>query len=148
MAILAENRKARFDYEILETFEAGLVLNGQEVKSAKAGRMQIAGSHVSIRGGEAYLAGSSIPPYQPINAPSDYAPERNRKLLLRKHELSSLLGKSAQMGLTIIPLKVYTLKGNIKLEIALARGKKKHDKRQVLKRREHEREIRKHLRLS
>ena len=151
MKPLAENKKAYFSYEILETFEAGISLIGQEVKSIKSGRMNLKGSYVvlkqSIKGKtpEVFLIGSTIPPYQPKNAPPDYDPQRSRKLLLRKQEIKYLIGKTSQKGLTVIPLKVYTKKGRIKLEFALVKGKKKADKRETIKKREIEREIRRTL---
>ena len=141
MPTLAENRKAYHDYSILETFEAGLVLQGQEVKSVRAGSIQLAGSYVSFRGQELFLAGATIPPYQPKNAPSDYGPARPRKLLLNKAELRTLLGRAKQEGLTFVPLRVYTSKTRIKLAFGIARGKKKGDKRELLKKREAQREM-------
>lgn len=147
MKPLAENRKAYFNYEILEKYNAGISLIGQEVKSIKQGHMSLEGSYVVIRGGEAFLLGAHVPPYQPKNAPKDYDPERTRKLLLRKDELRYLIGKTQEKGLTLLPLKVYTLKSNIKLEFALARGKKKKDKRETIKKREAEREIQREMNL-
>jgi len=141
MPILAENRKAQHDYQILETFEAGLVLTGQEVKAIRQGKIQLAGSFVSFRGEELFLLGATIPPYQPKNAPSDYDPDRARKLLLRKEELRSLQGRARQEGLTFVPLRVYTSKAKIKLAFGLARGKRKGDKRELLKKREAQREM-------
>ncbi|MDO8470382.1 MAG: SsrA-binding protein SmpB [bacterium] len=142
MANLAENRKAHFDYDILETFHAGIVLLGQEVKSIKLGRMQLQGSYVVFKGNEVFLVGSTVPPYQPKNTPESYNSERSRKLLLQKREISYLTGKSKEGGLTLIPLKVYTGKrGTIKLEFGLARGRKTKDKREELKKRETRREI-------
>lgn len=142
MANLAENRKAHFQYEILETFSAGIVLLGQEVKSIKLGRMQLQGSYVILKGNEVFLVGTTVPPYQPKNTPESYNPERSRKLLLRKPEISYLAGKVKEQGLTLIPLKVYTGKrGTIKIEFGLARGRKGKDKREELKKREAKREI-------
>lgn len=141
MPTLAENRKAYHDYSILETLEAGLVLTGQEVKSARKGSMQLAGSYVSFRGQELFLVGATIPPYQPRNAAADYNPSRARKLLLNKRELHSLFGRAKQEGLTFVPLRVYTSKARIKLAFGLARGKRKGDKRELLKKREAQREI-------
>lgn len=140
MPNLAENRKARFEYEILETFQAGIALLGQEVKSIKSGHIQLAGSYVVFRGEELFLLGAIVPPYQPKNAP-EYNPERSRKLLLKRSELSYLFGKAKQKGLTLIPLKVYTLKGKIKLEFGVARGKKTRDRREQIKKREARREM-------
>lgn len=147
MKPLAENRKAYFDYEVLEKYEAGISLIGQEVKSIKQGHMSLEGSYVVIRGGEAFLLGAYVPPYQPKNAPKDYSPERTRKLLLRKDELRYLIGKTHEKGLTLLPLRVYTLKSNIKIEFALARGKKKKDKRETIKKREAEREMQREINL-
>jgi len=140
MAILSENRKAKFQYEILEKFEAGLVLTGQEVKSTRLGRMTIMGSYVIFKDNEAYLTGSNIPPYQIKNAPIDYDPQRQRKLLLKREEISYLLGKVKERGLTIVPLSVYTKGRQIKLGIGVVRGKKERDKRETIKKREFERE--------
>jgi len=145
MKILAENKKAYFNYEILERFEAGLVLIGQEVKSIKSGRLSLKGSYVVLRGEEPYLIGASIPPYQPKNAAANYEPERSRKLLLNKWEIKKLIGKSKEKSLTLIPLKVYTKNARIKLEFGIAKGRKKFDKREVIKKRETDREIRKAL---
>ena len=141
MRVVAENRSAFQNYQILEKFEAGIVLNGQEVKSIKNGRASLKGSFVAMKGEEAFLLNANIPPYQPQNAPPNYDPQRSRKLLLHKKELKYLLGKSKEKGLTIIPLKLYIKKGKIKVEIALAKGKRKVDKREEIKKREIEREI-------
>ena len=141
METYADNRKARFDYEILEKFQAGLVLNGQEVKSIKSGRIQLAGSYVVARGEELFLLGATIPPYQPNNAPRDYNPERSRKLLLNKKEITYLLGKVKERGLTLVPLKVYSIKAKIKLEFGLGKGKREYDKREKIKKRDTDREI-------
>ncbi len=141
MAVFAENRKAHFNYEILETFQAGLALQGQEVKSTKLGRISLAGAYVVVRREELFLRGAIISPYQPANAPAHYNAGRDRKLLVRKEEIRYLLGKSKERGLTLVPLTVYNDKRNIKLEFGLARGKRKEDKRENLKKREAEREI-------
>lgn len=141
MPTLAENKKAYHDYQILESIEAGLVLQGQEVKAIRQGKIQLAGSFVSFRGSELFLLGATIPPYQPQNAPSDYDSERARKLLLNKEELRSLFGRVKQEGLTFVPLKVYTSKAKIKLSFGIARGKKKGDKRQLLRKREAQQEM-------
>ena len=138
---LSENRKARFDYQILETFEAGIVLSGQEVKSIKAGRANLTGSFVVVKPNGAFLLNAQIPPYQPKNNPNNYEPARTRQLLLHKDELRYLLGKSKEGGLTIVPLSIYTKSRRIKLSIGLARHKKKHDKRELLKRRTAEKEM-------
>lgn len=145
MKVLAENKKAYFKYEILEKFEAGVILIGQEVKSIKSGRINLAGSYVVIRDEEPYLIGCHIPAYQPKNAPPDYNPERSRELLLRKSEIKYLIGKSKQKGLTLVPLRVYTKRGKIKIEFAVVKGKRKIDKRELIKKREAERRIRRVL---
>jgi len=143
MKILAENKKAYFNYRILEKFEVGVSLIGQEVKSIKTRGVNLAGSYVVIKNSEAFWIGARISPYQPKNIPPDYNPERSRKLLLKKSEIKYLIGKTKQKGLTLIPLRVYTKRGKIKLEFGIARGKKKVDKRELIKKREIEREIRK-----
>ena len=145
MKILAENRKAYFNYEILEKFEAGLALIGQEVKSIKLGKVSLVGSYVVLKDNEAYLVGCNIPAYQPKNVQADYNPERQRKLLLRKDEIKYLIVKAKQKGLTLVPLRMYTKKGRIKLEFGIAKGRKRVDKRELIKKRETEREIRKTL---
>ncbi len=142
MATLAENKKAYYDYEILEKFEAGISLIGQEVKSIKTGHVSIKGSYVVIdKNNEVFLIGANIPPYQPKNSPKDYNPERSRKLLLKKKEINYLIGKAQQKGLTLIPLKVYTNRGKIKLEFGIGKGEKRFDKRENIKRREANKEI-------
>lgn len=145
MTELAKNKKAYFDYEILETFNAGMVLKGFEVKAIKNGKINIAGSFVLIRGNQAYLLNADVPPYQTKNTPADYDPKRTRPLLLHKNELKRLTGLTQQKGLTLIPLRAY-IKGNlIKLEFGLCRGKRKYEKRETIKKRETEREIRRYL---
>ncbi len=141
MRVFAENRKARFNYQILEKFEAGMVLIGQEVKSIKSGKMSLAGSYVVLKEEEPYLIGAKIPAYQPKNAPSDYDLERPRKLLLKSSEIKELIGKVKERGLSLIPLKVYTNNAKIKLEFGIGRGKKKSDKRESIKKRETQREM-------
>lgn len=145
MPVLAKNRKAYFDYEILEKFEAGISLIGTEVKSIKNGRISLKGAYVVVKDEEVFLIGANVPAYQPKNAPLDYNPERSRKLLLKKAEIKSLIGKTKMRGLTLVPLKMYTKRGKIKLEIGSGKIKKKTDKRQVIKKREAEKEIRKIL---
>ena len=146
MPTLATNPQAKFDYHILETHEAGLVLTGQEVKSIKNGRVSLKGSYVTIKNEEAWLINAQISPYQPKNAPSDYEPTRSRKLLLHKKEIKSLIGKTKQKGLTLVPLRVYTKGDLIKLEFGLGKGKKKVDKRETIKKREAQRKIKQALR--
>ena len=141
MTIYSENKKALFDYEILEKFEAGLVLFGQEVKSIKTGHINLSGTYVSLASGEPMLLGVIVPPYQPNNAGADYNEERQRKILLNKKEIDYLIGKTKTKGFSLIPLKVYEKNGRIKLEFGLARGKKKYDKKEKIKKREADREI-------
>lgn len=135
------NDKARFDYEILETIEAGMVLFGSEVKSIRTGKISIKGSYVKIFNNEAYLVGATIAPYQPGNVPTDYDDQRTRKLLLKKSELKYLVGKAEERGLTLIPLKIFDAHGLLKLQIGIARGKKKYDKRATIAERESKRKI-------
>lgn len=142
MTTLAQNKRATFDYEILEKFTAGIELTGHEAKSIKMGHFDLAGSHAILRNNEIFLVGANIPSFQPKNAPASYDPQRTRRLLLKKEEIKYLLGKT-QSGLTLVPVKSYTNRGFIKIEIGLARGRKKHDKRELIKKRETDREIRK-----
>jgi len=142
MANYAENRKARFNYEILEKYETGIELLGTEVKSVRAGQMSLEGAFVIARGGEAFLINANIPPFQPKNAPKDYDPLRNRKLLLTKKEIEELAGSEKNKSLTIVPISVYNKNRKIKIEIALVKGKKKFDKRETIKKRDTDREIR------
>ncbi len=135
------NKKAFFDYEILETFEAGVIMTGAEVKSVRAGKASLNGAYVIIRGNEAYLVNASISPYQIANTPKSYDPERARKLLLSKKEIAALERGSEHNGLTIVALKWYNKCRYLKLSIALARGKKKADKRETLKQRDSKRDI-------
>ena len=139
MTDYSNNPKAHFDYEILETIEAGIVLEGFEVKSIKTGKASIKGSYVKILNNEPYLIGAVISPYQPANTPADYDPQRSRKLLLSKKQISALVGTSHAHGLTLIPLKLYNKKGLVKLLIGIARGKKKYDKRETIKKKDIER---------
>lgn len=141
MANLIENRKAGFNYEIGDKYEAGIELVGHEVKSIKAGHGNMAGSFIVIRGNEAYLAGLEIPPFQTKNAPEDYEPRRMRKLLLAKREILKLQTLEQRDRLTLIPLSLYNKGRFIKVSFAVARGKKKTDKRQTIRRREDEREM-------
>lgn len=135
------NKKAFFDYEILKRFTAGIELLGAEVKSVRAGKMTLQGAFIVARGGEAYLVGAYIPAYQPKNAPADYDATRTRKLLLSKDELEELKTAESTKGLTIVPLSVYNKGRFLKLDLAIARGKKQFDKRQAIKKRDVEREI-------
>ena len=141
MTTYIKNRKVRFNFDILETLEAGLVLFGHEVKSIRHGKGKLDGAYVIVRGGEAFLVGSSIAPYQPINTPRKYDPERARKLLLSKKELAHLERETETNRLTAVPIRWYNHGRNIKLEVAIARGKKKHDKRESIKDRDSKRDI-------
>jgi SsrA-binding protein len=141
MANLIEHKRANFDYEILETFEAGLELLGCEVKSVRAHHGKLEGGHVTVRGGEAFLMNIEIPPYQPINTEKEYDATRKRRLLLNKKEIVQLANAEEERGLTIIPLRMYTKGRLLKIAIAIVRGKKKFDKRESIKKREHERDI-------
>lgn len=146
MKTLCYNRRAKYDYEMLEKLEAGLSLLGTEVKSVKAGNMSLRGAFVTLHNNEAFLTNSTIPPWQVKNAPSDYDPTRSRKVLLKKSELKHLVGSHQTKGLTIVPLSVYTKGPRIKLELALARGKKKHDRKQEKKERDIQRDTERMLR--
>ncbi len=137
----AENPKARFDYEILDTYEAGIKLLGFEVKSVKKGRCSIVGTRCIVRGGEAYIVGMKIDPYQVGNTALGYDPLQTRKLLLRKKQILELEKNGDLKGNTIIPLVVYGEKNLIKVKIALCRGKKIHDKRESLKKRDTDRTL-------
>ena len=141
MTSYAENRKIHFEFEILETFEAGIELLGFEVKAVRSNKISLAGSYVFPRQGEFYLVGATIAPYQPGNTPKDYEPTRERKLLLNKKEIDYLLGKSAAKGLTIVPIRVYNKNNRIKVAIAVVRKLKTHDKRERTKERETSRNI-------
>ena len=137
---IAENRKAFHDFHLLETFEAGLVLRGTEVKSLRAGTVNFKDSYATVRNGEAWLVGCHISPYS-HGTDANHDPERDRKLLLHGREITRLLGKISEKGLTVVPLKLYFKAGRVKLEIGLARGKKLHDKRAALREREVRREM-------
>ena len=144
--IYAENKKVYFDYEILETLEAGLVLLGFEVKAVRAGYMSIKGAYVVIDPkGEVSLIGAHIPAYQPNNTPDHYKPDRSRKLLLKKREIDYLIGKFHQKGLTFVPLRVYNKGAKIKLEFGIGKGKRQYDKKETIKERENKREIEREL---
>ena len=138
---LIENTRAGFDYHILEKLEAGMELLGYEVKSLRAKHGSLKGARVVARGGEAYLVGASIPAWQPANAPKSYDPERTRKLLLSQKEIAHISSAEGEKGLTIIPLSVYNRGRNLKLGLAIVRGKKKEDKRQSIRAREEKRRM-------
>ena len=142
MATFIDYKKAHFNYEILEKFEAGIELLGFEVKSVKAGKGSLEGSYVIVRGGEAYLMNMLISPYQEKNTPKDYEPRRNRRLILSRTEIAKLADIEAGKGLTIVPISVYNKGTLIKVSVAVVRGKKKYDKRETIKKRETERSVR------
>ena len=148
MAALIDHKRATFDYEILETYEAGISLLGTEVKSVRNHHGKLEGARVIIRGGEAFLIGASIPPYQSANAPKDYDAERPRKLLVSKRQIMELHQKSEKQGLTIVPIKLYNSGRKLKIEIAVVRGKKKRDKRESIKARDTQRDLERELRRS
>lgn len=144
MSTLAKNKKVFHDYEILDTFEAGLVLTGPEVKSVKSGQVNLKGSYVSLdKNEEAWLVNAHISAYKPAKTyQKDYNPTRSRKLLLHKKQISKMIGLLQQKGLTSMPLRVYTSRRLIKVEIGICRGKKKHNKKEDLKRKDIERQMR------
>ena len=142
MTNYAENRKVYFNYEILEKYEAGIELSGSEVKSVRSGKMSLEGAFVIVRGGECFLINANTPPYQPNNTPKEYDPLRNKKLLLTKKEIRTLADSGNNKSLTIVPISVYNKGRKIKISIALAKGKKKFDKRETIKKRETDREVR------
>ncbi len=141
MPVLLENKKVRFDYEILQTMEAGLELRGWEVKSIRSKWGSLAGAHAIVRGGEVYIVGFDIQPHQTKNLPANYEEGRVIRLLLSKKEISELQGKLAQKGLTLVPIRLYTKGRKIKIQIAIAKGKKKFEKREKIKERESKRKI-------
>lgn len=147
MPDLASNDRARYDYELLEKLEAGLVLDGQEVKSAKTGHLKLKGAHVAFTRGEAMLIGAHIAKYPKAGPLPDYDPDRSRKLLLHKRQLERLRGKREEDGLTIVPLRAYMVGGRIKIEIAVARGKKQYEKRESIKKRDIDRQVRSALKM-
>jgi SsrA-binding protein len=147
MAILAENKRAFFDYTILEKYEAGLVLTGQEVKSVKNGNMLIKDAFVTFHNNGAFLTNAHIPLYHHTNPTLDYNPTESRKLLLRAKEIDYLREKALQKGLTIIPLRVYTKSHLVKIEIAVGLGKHTYDKKETLKKRDIDRDAKRTLKI-
>jgi len=133
MKPLSENRRAKFDYDILEHFEAGIELTGQEVKSVKNSRGNLAGAYAILRGGEAFLLNCQIPPYQANNVPKEYDPSRLRRLLLKKDEIKELTGKLRDKGLSLLAVSFYTKNNLVKVDLGLGRSRKAHDKRELLK---------------
>src|SRR3990167_10719883 len=142
---LVEHKKARLNHEILEEYEAGIELLGFEVKSLRTHQGKLEGSHVIVRGGEAYVVGMVVSPYQPANTPPEYDPNRSRRLLLTKKEIGELAAHEGQKGLTLVPISVYNKSGKLKVRVAVARGKKKYDKRATLKKRDTDRDMRRTL---
>jgi SsrA-binding protein len=138
---LIDNKKALFDYTVLEELEAGIELRGTEVKSIRMGLGSLKGARVVARGGEAYLVSATIPPWQIANAGTDYDPERPRRLLLNAKEIAHVASAEGQKGLTIVPLSLYSKSRRLKLSIAIVRGKKQHDKRETIRNREVGRKI-------
>lgn len=143
--IAISNRKARHDYEIIDVYEAGIVLKGPEVKSLRMGRANLQDSYADLKQGEAWLHNMHISPFEQANR-FNHDPVRDRKLLLNKSEIRRLIGKTTEKGLTLIPLKVYFKKGKAKVELALAKGKKEYDRREDIKKRDVEREMRRDFR--
>ncbi len=144
--VISTNKRAYFDYQILETYEAGIELMGFEVKAIKTGRINLAGSYAIVKNNQLWLLNADVPPYQPKNTPADYAPKRTRRLLLKKKEIKNLIGQTKQKNLTLVPLKVYAKNGRIKIEIGLVKSRKKFDKRELIKKREVQRQIQEKLR--
>jgi len=138
---VVSNRRALHDYEVLERFETGIVLTGSEVKSLRGGRGSLAEAYARVRDGEVWLEGMHIPPYEQAMDKRHYDPVRPRKLLLHRGEIQRLVGKTAERGLALIPLRVYFSHGLAKLELGLARGRRQYEKRQVIAEREHRREM-------
>ena len=138
---VVSNRRALHDYEILERFEAGLVLRGAEVKSLRGGRGSLAESFARVQDGEVWIEGMHIPPYEQQMDKRTYDPTRPRKLLLHRKEIERLIGKSAEKGLALVPLRAYFVHGLAKIELGLGRGRRQYEKRQVLAEREHQREM-------
>lgn len=142
--IVSDNRKARFNYEFIETYEAGIELTGPEVKSIKSGHISINESFATVKGNEIWLTNAHVSPYKPASI-NNAEPTRPRRLFLKKKEIDHLLGKVQAEGFTMVPTKVYLSHGLIKVELALARGKKKHDKRETIKKRDIERDVSREL---
>ncbi|HEY9888721.1 MAG TPA: SsrA-binding protein SmpB [Candidatus Obscuribacterales bacterium] len=139
--ILSDNRQARHQYEILETFECGIELRGTEVKSVRAGKANLRDGFALIRDGEVWLSNVHISPHSTTIQQYNHDPRRTRKLLMHKGEIRKLIGKVEQKGLTLVPLKIYLTRGWIKVTLALAKGKKLHDKRDALKQKQDKREV-------
>ena len=143
---ISTNKRAYFDYKILETYEAGIELRGLEVKAIKTGRINLAGSYAIIKDNQLWLLNADVPAYQPKNTPAGYDSRRTRRLLLKTAEIKNLMGRVTEKGLTLMPLKVYTKNSKIKVGLGLAKSKKVFDKRETIKKREVQRQIRQKLR--
>ncbi len=143
--LIAQNRRARHDYEILDTFEAGISLLGPEVKSLRAGKANLADAYATVRGGEVFLRNLHISPYEQAGRENP-DPRRERKLLLHRAEIGRLSGKVVERGLTLVPLSLYWKNGRAKVELGLVRGRRRHDKREAIRRREEGREVQRALR--
>ena len=148
MTSLVENKKASYNYQIIDKIETGMVLSGQEVKALRQKKASLFGAYVTLRGEEVFLINCNVSPYQPKNAGKDYDAKRERKLLLRKKEINFLLGKTKERGISLIPLRIYTKNHLLKLEIGVGKGKKKYDKRETIKKREIDRDLQRMSRLN
>lgn len=153
MPTVAVNKRANFDYQILETYEAGLVLFGHEVKSVKTGHVSLKGSYITFKQQsrvgklpEAYLINAHISLYKHAGKLDGYDPTRSRKILLKKNEIEKLMGKKREQGLTLVPIKIYTKRSLLKLEFGIGKGKKKHDKREDIKKKDLDRSMRRLMR--
>ncbi len=145
MKIISKNKRANFDYEIKETFKAGIVLKGYEVKAVKTKSVDLGGSYVAFKKGKPYLINAKIPPYQPKNVPKDYLPDKPRLLLLKKKEASKIILEKKAAKLVVVPLEVFLEKNLIKIKIALAKHKKKYQKKEKIKQKETKRKIERRL---
>jgi len=145
MTSLIKNKKAFYNYHISEKMEAGLILEGKEVKSLREGKASLSGSYITIKKGECFLVNCNISPYQPNNISKDYDPRRDRKLLIKKKEIDHLFGKMKEKGTTLIPLKIYIKRNLLKVEIGVAKGKKKYDKREAIKKRDIDRDLKRKI---
>ncbi|MEM9265528.1 MAG: SsrA-binding protein SmpB [Cyanobacteria bacterium P01_F01_bin.13] len=139
--VMADNRQARFTYEILDSYEAGIALKGTEVKSIRAGKVNLRDGYAQVKNGEVWLLNVHISPHNMTNQAYNHEPRRPRRLLLHKAEIRKLIGKVEEKGLTLVPLKLYLKKGRVKVNIAIGRGKKLHDKRESLKQKQEKRDI-------
>jgi SsrA-binding protein len=145
MPTLATNKKALFDYDLLDEFEGGLVLTGAEVKSAKKGSVNLQGAYLTLHNNELWLRGAHIGKYAPAGEQKGYDPTHDRKVLVRKEQIKKILGKKESQGLTIVPINVYTKGALVKLSFALARGKRKHEKRESIKKKDIEKHVREEM---